>query len=44
MERTFDKWLVGAGGLVALLVVATVLTLLNTWRLNEDAFLGGPHP
>ena len=41
MERTFDKWLVGAGGLVALLVVATVLTLLNTWRLNEDAFWVG---
>src|SRR5262245_19467001 len=33
----FDRWLLGAGGLVALLVVAVVLTIQNTRRLNEDA-------
>jgi PAS domain S-box-containing protein len=37
MERTFDRWLVGAGGLVALLVVAGVLTFQNTRLLNYDA-------
>ena len=34
---TFDRWLLGAAGLVALLVVAVLLTLQNTRRLNEDA-------
>lgn len=37
MESTFDKWLAGAGALVALLVVAAGLTFQNTRRLNEDA-------
>jgi CHASE3 domain sensor protein len=34
---TFDRWQLGAGGLVALLVVAVVLTFQNTRQLNEDA-------
>src|SRR2546421_9060831 len=34
---TFDRWLLGAGGLIALLVVAVVLTFWNTRQLNEDA-------
>lgn len=37
MERTFDKWLAGAGGLVALLVMAAGLTFHSTRRLNGDA-------
>jgi hypothetical protein len=37
MERTFDRWLLGAGGLVALVVVAVVLTFHNTRQLNADA-------
>lgn len=36
-QSTFDRWMLGAGGLVALLVVAVVLTFQNTRRLNEDA-------
>lgn len=36
-QSAFDRWLLGAGGLVALLVVAAVLTFQNTRRLNEDA-------
>lgn len=37
MDRTFDKWLAGAGGLVALLVMAAGLTFHSTRRLNGDA-------
>lgn len=37
MERTFDRWLLGAGGLVVLLVVAWVLAFQNTRRLKDDA-------
>jgi PAS domain S-box-containing protein len=36
-KPTFDRWLLGAGGLIILLVVAVVLTFQNTRRLNEDA-------
>src|SRR5947207_2678810 len=36
-KTTFDRWLLGAAGLVALLVAAAVLTFQNTRRLNEDA-------
>lgn len=36
-KSTFDRWLLGAGGLVALLVVTAVLAFQNTRRLNEDA-------
>ncbi|HEY7308565.1 MAG TPA: ATP-binding protein [Gemmataceae bacterium] len=36
-NSTLDRWLLGAAGLVALLIVAIGLTVLNTWRLNEDA-------
>jgi PAS domain S-box-containing protein len=36
-HSTFDRWLLGAAGLVALLVVAAVLSIQNTWQLNEDA-------
>src|SRR5262245_50978705 len=36
-HSTFDRWLLGAGGLVALLLAAAVLTFQNTRRLNEDA-------
>jgi PAS domain S-box-containing protein len=36
-QSTFDRWLLGAGALIALLIVAIVLTFLNTRRLNEDA-------
>jgi len=36
-HATFDRWLLGAGGLVALLVAASVFTFQNTRRLNEDA-------
>src|SRR2546423_1219285 len=36
-QSTFDRWLLGAGGLVALLVVSAVLTFQNTQRLHEDA-------
>lgn len=36
-QSTFDRWLLGAGGLVALLVVAAVLTFQNIRRLNEVA-------
>src|SRR5262245_5469412 len=35
----FDRWLVGAGGLMVLLATATVLNFLNTRRLNDDAHL-----
>jgi PAS domain S-box-containing protein len=37
IHSTFDRWLLGGSGLVALLLVAAVLTFRNTWRLNEDA-------
>jgi PAS domain S-box-containing protein len=37
MERTFDRWLIGAGGLVALLIAAAVLTYQNTRQLHHDA-------
>jgi PAS domain S-box-containing protein len=36
-NTTFDRWLLGACGLVALLVAAGVLTVVNTWQLNDDA-------
>jgi PAS domain S-box-containing protein len=36
-HSTFDRWLLGAGGLIALLAVAVVLTFQNTRQLNEDA-------
>jgi PAS domain S-box-containing protein len=34
---TFDRWLLAAGGLIALLVAAAALTFWNTRQLNEDA-------
>jgi PAS domain S-box-containing protein len=34
---TFDRWLLGAGGLIALLVTAVVLTFLSTRQLHRDA-------
>jgi PAS domain S-box-containing protein len=34
---TFDRWLLGAGGLIILLAAAVVLTFHNTRQLNEDA-------
>ena len=37
IPSTCDRWLLGAAGLVAVLVVAVVLTFQNTRRLNEDA-------
>jgi PAS domain S-box-containing protein len=36
-KSTFDRWLLGAGGLIGLLLVAAVLTFQNTRQLNEDA-------
>jgi hypothetical protein len=36
-KSTFDRWLLGAGGLIGLLVVAVVLTFQNTRQLNKDA-------
>lgn len=33
----FDRWLLGAGGLIVLLVAACVLTFQNTRRLSDDA-------
>lgn len=36
-QATFDRWLLGAAGLVALLVGAGLFTFQNTRRLNEDA-------
>ncbi|MGQ0636650.1 MAG: PAS domain S-box protein [Planctomycetaceae bacterium] len=36
-DSIFDRWLLGAGGLVALLVAASALNFQNTRRLSEDA-------
>jgi PAS domain S-box-containing protein len=36
-QRTFDRWLVAAAGLVALLIVAVFLTFEKTRQLNGDA-------
>src|SRR5205807_6883749 len=36
-RRLFDRWLGGAAGVVALLVLTVVLTFRNTRQLNEDA-------
>jgi PAS domain S-box-containing protein len=36
-NATFDRWLMGAGGVIVLLVLAAVLTFQNTRQLNEDA-------
>jgi PAS domain S-box-containing protein len=33
----FDRWLLGAGGLIALLVLDVVLTIQNTRQLKQDA-------
>jgi PAS domain S-box-containing protein len=38
VQRTFDQWLIGAGGLVALLVADILLTVQNTRQLDRDAF------
>ena len=35
--KRFDKWVLGAGGLIGLLVASVVLNVHNTRRLNEDA-------
>src|SRR5262249_6176328 len=36
-KSTFNRWQLGAGGLIAVLVVSIVLTYQNTRRLHEDA-------
>lgn len=36
-QRTFDRWLIAAAGLVVLLIVAVFLTLEKTRQLNDDA-------
>ncbi|HVX13982.1 MAG TPA: ATP-binding protein [Pirellulales bacterium] len=36
-ERIFDRWLIAAAAVVALLVLATFLTLEKTRKLNDDA-------
>jgi PAS domain S-box-containing protein len=36
-NSTFDRWFLGAGGLLALLILAGILTFLNTRQFNEDA-------
>src|SRR6185436_4799900 len=36
-NSTFDRWLLGASALVALLVLAGVVTVQNTRKLNENA-------
>src|SRR5262249_48590034 len=36
-SSTFDRWLLGAGAVIAVLIMAVALTFYNTRQLNEDA-------